>query len=141
MKTYTLTESQLKALVAESTKQYFINEGMWDSVKQGAKIAGLGALGTVGMAGLDYANSEINSDAQEDPIAAEMRQSTDEFRYDNLMDKVHNGDISYEDAMDMYKSGKGYNESKKVSKTLQTEQFKRSIRRIIEQVIKEETKR
>jgi hypothetical protein len=141
MKTYTLTESQLRELVTESTKNYLVNEGLWNSVKQGAKMAGIGALGTVGLAGLDLANSEINSDAQEDPVAADMRQATDEFRYDNLMDKVKNGDISHEDAMDLYKQGKGYNESRRINRKLQTESFRRTVRNIINRVIKEGYKR
>lgn len=141
MKTYTLTESQLRELVTESTKNYLVNEGLWNSVKQGAKMAGMGALGTVGLAGLDLANSEINSDAQEDPVAADMRQATDEFRHDNLMDKVRDGDISYEDAMDLYKQGKGYNENRRINRKLQTESFRRTVRNIINRVIKEGYKR
>lgn len=138
MKTYTLTESQLRELVAESTKQYFINEGLGNYLKQGAKTAGIGALATAGLMGLDLANSEINADAEEDPIATSMKNSTDEFRYDNLMDKVRDGEISYQDAMDLYKNGKGYNDAPKVNNKLKTESFRNSIRRIIREVIKEE---
>ena len=138
MKTYTLTESQLRELVVESTKQYFINEGLGNYLKQGAKTAGIGALATAGLMGLDLANSEINADAEEDPIATSMKNSTDEFRYDNLMDKVHSGEISYQDAMDLYKNGKGYNDTPKVNNKLKTESFRNSIRRIIREVIKEE---
>lgn len=138
MKQYNLTEDELKALVMESTKTYLVNEGLWDTVKQGAKIAGLGTLGTAGLMGLDLANSELNADQPEDPMTTNVRQSTDEFRYDNLMDKVNNGEISYEDAMNLYKNGKGYaNESKHISGKLKTESFRKAVRRIIEQVIKE----
>ena len=142
MKQYTLTEEELKTLIAESTKAYLVNEGLWNGIKQGAKTAGLGALGAAGLMGLDLANSELNSDEVEDPITSNVRQATDEFRYDNLMDKVNSGEISYEDAMNMYDSGKGYaNESRRISGKLKTESFKKSIRRIIEQVIKEESGR
>lgn len=118
-----LTEAQFNQIVTDAALQ-IIDE----SLKGTLKNVGYGALGAAGLLGTMYGNEELHANDEPDPMDVSVKQSIDDFRRQNLEDKAKNGDISYEDALEMFKNGKGYaNES--------------FINNIIHQVITEEIKK
>ena len=107
MKKIVLTESQFNEIITKATIEA-VNEGLGSTMK----TLGYGALGTAGLIGSMYGNAQLHDDDEPDPMETSVRQSVDDFRQQNLDDKVKSGDISYQDALDMFKNGKGYaNES------------------------------
>lgn len=107
MKKIVLSESQFNDIITKATIEA-VNEGLGSTMKN----LGYGALGAAGMLGTLYGNAQLHDEDEPDPMETSVRQSVDDFRQQNLDDKVKSGEISYQDAVDMFKNGKGYaNES------------------------------
>ena len=99
-----ITESELNQIIESATR-----ETLKEGFLKNAAYAGLGALG---MGAMMAGNAMLSPDEEEDPMEINRREAAAQFDQDNLDDQVRNGDISFQDAVDMYKNKMHQNESK-----------------------------
>ena len=99
-----ITESELNQIIESATR-----ETLKEGFLKNAAYAGLGALG---MGATMAGNAMLSPDEEEDPMEINRREAAAQFDQDNLDDQVRNGDISFQDAVDMYKNKMHQNESK-----------------------------